>query len=127
MPTPETVVVHPLVLLSVVDHYNRVARDTRKRVVGVLLGEASRGTVQVTNAFGGALRRLQGLQRQRLRAQGRARGAPVCCVACAAPWQCCARQMRGTAVTAWSAGGCAQCPLRRMSGMPRSGSWTIAT
>ena len=57
MPTPETVVVHPLVLLSVVDHYNRVARDTRKRVVGVLLGEASRGTVQVTNAFGGACAR----------------------------------------------------------------------
>ncbi|KAK6135820.1 hypothetical protein DH2020_030428 [Rehmannia glutinosa] len=33
----EKVVVHPLVLLSVIDHYNRVARDTRKRVVGVLL------------------------------------------------------------------------------------------
>ncbi|KAL0317102.1 UNVERIFIED_CONTAM: 26S proteasome non-ATPase regulatory subunitA [Sesamum angustifolium] len=33
----EKVVVHPLVLLSIVDHYNRVARDTRKRVVGVLL------------------------------------------------------------------------------------------
>lgn len=30
---------HPLVLLSVVDHYNRVAKDTRKRAVGVLLGE----------------------------------------------------------------------------------------
>jgi hypothetical protein len=32
------VVIHPLVLLSVTDHYNRVAKDTRKRVVGVLLG-----------------------------------------------------------------------------------------
>ena len=32
---PEQVVVHPLVLLSVVDHYNRVAKDTKKRVVGV--------------------------------------------------------------------------------------------
>ena len=53
MPAPEVVVVHPLVLLSVVDHYNRVARDTRKRVVGVLLGEASKGSIQVTNAFGG--------------------------------------------------------------------------
>jgi len=31
------VFVHPLVLLSVTDHYNRVAKDTRKRVVGVLL------------------------------------------------------------------------------------------
>ena len=27
-----TVVVHPLVLLSVVDHYSRVAKDTKKRV-----------------------------------------------------------------------------------------------
>jgi 26S proteasome regulatory subunit N8 len=27
------VVVHPLVLLSVVDHYNRVAKDTKKRAV----------------------------------------------------------------------------------------------
>ncbi|KAK9800760.1 hypothetical protein WJX73_008123 [Symbiochloris irregularis] len=51
MPVPESAVVHPLVLLSVVDHYNRVARDTRKRVVGILLGEASKGVVQVTNSF----------------------------------------------------------------------------
>jgi hypothetical protein len=29
-PNPDVVVVHPLVLLSVVDHYNRVAKDTRK-------------------------------------------------------------------------------------------------
>jgi 26S proteasome regulatory subunit N8 len=33
------VVVHPTVLLSIVDHYNRVAKDTQKRVVGTLLGE----------------------------------------------------------------------------------------
>ncbi|GMI04104.1 hypothetical protein TrLO_g10883 [Triparma laevis f. longispina] len=46
-----SVVVHPLVLLSVVDHYNRVARDTRKRVVGVLLGSSHRGVVDVTNSF----------------------------------------------------------------------------
>lgn len=51
MPMPESAVVHPLVLLSVVDHYNRVARDTRKRVVGILLGEQSKGVVQVTNSF----------------------------------------------------------------------------
>lgn len=38
------VIVHPIVLLSVVDHYNRVARDTSKRVVGILLGERSHGT-----------------------------------------------------------------------------------
>jgi hypothetical protein len=49
--TPDKVVLHPLVLLSVVDHYNRVAKDTRKRVVGVLLGEVHKGVVDVTNSF----------------------------------------------------------------------------
>lgn len=53
--TIEKVIVHPLVLLSIVDHYNRVAKDTRKRVVGVLLGNSSRGTVDVTNSYAGAL------------------------------------------------------------------------
>lgn len=47
----EKVVVHPLVLLSIVDHYNRVAKDTHKRVVGVLLGESSRGRIDVTNSY----------------------------------------------------------------------------
>lgn len=52
--TPSEVTVHPLVLLSVVDHHHRVARDTRKRVVGILLGEvASGGKVDVTNSFAG--------------------------------------------------------------------------
>jgi 26S proteasome regulatory subunit N8 len=45
------VVIHPLVLLSVTDHYNRVAKDTRKRVVGVLLGSKNRNLVDVTNSF----------------------------------------------------------------------------
>lgn len=45
------VTVHPLVLLSASDHYHRVARGTRKRVVGVLLGSVSRGSVDVTNSF----------------------------------------------------------------------------
>jgi len=45
------VVVHPLVLLSVVDHYNRVAKDTKKRVVGMLLGTVSKGVVDVTNSY----------------------------------------------------------------------------
>jgi len=44
-------VVHPLVLLSAVDHYNRVAKDTTKRVVGVLLGSVHKGTVEVTNSY----------------------------------------------------------------------------
>ena len=48
---PEKVVVHPLVLLSIVDHYNRVAKDTRKRVLGVLLGETYRGRVDITNSY----------------------------------------------------------------------------
>lgn len=51
VPLPHTVIVHPLVLLSTVDHYNRVAKDTRKRVVGVLLGESTKGRVDVTNSF----------------------------------------------------------------------------
>ena len=51
--TIEKVVVHPLVLLSIVDHYNRVAKDSRKRVVGVLLGSSSRGVVDVTNSYAG--------------------------------------------------------------------------
>ncbi|XP_039070374.1 26S proteasome non-ATPase regulatory subunit 7 homolog B-like isoform X3 [Hibiscus syriacus] len=47
----EKVIVHPLVLLSIVDNYNRVAKDTRKRVVGVLLGTSFKGTVDVTNSY----------------------------------------------------------------------------
>jgi hypothetical protein len=45
------VVVHPLVLLSVVDHYARVAKDTKKRVVGILLGQKSQGRIDVTNSY----------------------------------------------------------------------------
>ncbi|KAG8500758.1 hypothetical protein CXB51_002779 [Gossypium anomalum] len=47
----EKVIVHPLVLLSIVDNYNRVAKDTRKRVTGVLLGTSFKGTVDVTNSY----------------------------------------------------------------------------
>ncbi|KAJ1561649.1 proteasome regulatory particle subunit [Nowakowskiella sp. JEL0078] len=46
---PTEVVIHPLVLLSVVDHYNRVARNTKKRVVGILLGQWQGGKVNVAN------------------------------------------------------------------------------
>jgi len=49
--TPSLVVVHPLVLLSVVDHYNRVAKDTKKRVVGILLGYSFKGTFDITNSY----------------------------------------------------------------------------
>jgi|EP00979_Chaetoceros_neogracilis_P011619 26S proteasome regulatory subunit N8 len=47
----QDVTVHPLVLLSVADHYHRVARGTRKRVVGVLLGTVNRGSIAATNSF----------------------------------------------------------------------------
>jgi 26S proteasome regulatory subunit N8 len=50
------VIVHPLVLLSAVDHYNRVAKGTQKRVVGVLLGTSWKGRIDVTNSFAGRLR-----------------------------------------------------------------------
>ncbi|GAM28542.1 hypothetical protein SAMD00019534_117180 [Acytostelium subglobosum LB1] len=49
---PTSTVVHPTVLLSVVDHYNRVAKDTNKRVVGALLGANNKGVVDVSNCYG---------------------------------------------------------------------------
>jgi len=45
------VVVHPIVLLGVVDHYNRVAKGTTKRVVGTLLGEVTDLKLHVMNCF----------------------------------------------------------------------------
>lgn len=51
MAPPEKVILHPLVLLSVVDHFNRTAKDTKKRVVGVLLGDVSKGQCDVSNSF----------------------------------------------------------------------------
>jgi len=48
-----TVVVHPLVLLSVTDHHARsISRGSNKRVVGVLLGQDNGKTVNVANSFG---------------------------------------------------------------------------
>lgn len=52
------VVVHPLVLLAVVDHYGRVAKDTRKRVVGVLLGETYKGRGAWAGVVAGGARRV---------------------------------------------------------------------
>lgn len=48
MPTkvPTCVVVHPIVLLSVVDHFNRLSKiGNQRRVVGVLLGSWRKGNV----------------------------------------------------------------------------------
>ncbi|KAI9886075.1 MAG: regulator of (H+)-ATPase in vacuolar membrane [Watsoniomyces obsoletus] len=46
-----TVSVAPLVLLSVADHYGRSAKGTKKRVVGVLLGQNDGRNVRVSNSF----------------------------------------------------------------------------
>ena len=48
---PSDVAIHPIVLLSVVDHYYRLAKETNRRVVGALLGEYIDGKVDVTNCY----------------------------------------------------------------------------
>ncbi|WAR11796.1 PSMD7-like protein [Mya arenaria] len=46
------VVVHPLVLLSVVDHFNRMGKvGNVKRTVGVLLGANRQGILDVSNSY----------------------------------------------------------------------------
>ncbi|WVQ82431.1 hypothetical protein IAT38_004559 [Cryptococcus sp. DSM 104549] len=45
------VVIHPLVLLSVVDHAARVPLSKNKRVLGVLLGQDTGTTINVANSF----------------------------------------------------------------------------
>lgn len=47
----EKVIVHPLVLLSVTDHFNRSAKNTNKRIVGVLLGQVIGDVVNVANSY----------------------------------------------------------------------------
>ena len=49
------VIVHPLVLLSVVDHYNRMVKlGNQKRVVGILLGcWRQKGVLDISNSFAG--------------------------------------------------------------------------
>ncbi|CAM4762322.1 unnamed protein product [Rotaria magnacalcarata] len=48
----EKVVVHPLVLLSVVDHFNRMGKiGNSQRVVGVLLGSLKNKILDVSNSF----------------------------------------------------------------------------
>lgn len=58
--TVSKVIVHPLVLLSVVDHFNRMGKiGNQKRVVGVLLGcWRSKGVLDVSNSFAGKLKVL---------------------------------------------------------------------
>ena len=53
-PKIDKVVVHPLVLLSVVDHFNRMGKvGNVKRVVGVLLGSNRQGVLDISNSFAG--------------------------------------------------------------------------
>lgn len=49
------VIIHPLVLLSVVDHFTRMSKiGNQKRVVGVLLGcWKQKGILDVSNSFAG--------------------------------------------------------------------------
>jgi len=44
--------VHPLVLLSIVDHFNRVnLKQRNKRVVGALLGNTNDNIIEVVNSY----------------------------------------------------------------------------
>jgi len=48
----DKVVVHPLVLLSVVDHFNRMSKvGNQKRVAGILLGSVRNKILDVANSF----------------------------------------------------------------------------
>ncbi|KKA02397.1 26S proteasome regulatory subunit HuRPN8 [Hanseniaspora uvarum DSM 2768] len=49
----KTIVIAPLVLLSVLDHYKRSKIDNKERVVGVLLGDNTKSDkiVQITNSY----------------------------------------------------------------------------
>lgn len=51
--TIKSVVVHPLVLLSTVDHFTRLSTNSNQRVIGVLLGSVNDGVVDVTNSYAG--------------------------------------------------------------------------
>lgn len=56
-PPISKVIVHPLVLLSVVDHFNRMGKiGNQKRVVGILLGSwKGKGILDISNSFAGKL------------------------------------------------------------------------
>lgn len=60
-----TVSVAPLVLLSAADHYGRTAKGTRKRVVGVLLGQNDGTNVRVSNSFAGTISSILAMRNYR--------------------------------------------------------------
>lgn len=49
--TSTHITIHPLVLLSVADSYNRSAQGTKKRVLGVCLGQNNGKSVNIANSF----------------------------------------------------------------------------
>jgi 26S proteasome regulatory subunit N8 len=56
----EKVIIHPLVLLSVVDHFNRMKHiGNTKRVVGVLLGSLRNKILDVSNSFAGNKKKIE--------------------------------------------------------------------
>ena len=66
----ENVVVHPLVLLSVVDHFNRMKQvGNTKRVVGLLLGSLRNKVLDIANSFAGET--LDGQKKTRLEVKTR--------------------------------------------------------
>ncbi|EAY17746.1 Clan MP, family M67, Poh1-like metallopeptidase [Trichomonas vaginalis G3] len=44
--------VHPIVLLSIADHHNRVVTQRQKRVIGILLGDIYKGQANIFQCFG---------------------------------------------------------------------------
>lgn len=50
-----SVVIHPLVLLSVTDHIVRIGKISKQRVVGILLGSEKKGKVDCISSFAGTL------------------------------------------------------------------------
>jgi 26S proteasome regulatory subunit N8 len=65
--TSTQVIVHPLVLLSAVDHYMRATTGATKRVVGILLGQNNGSTINVANSFAGVCTHLRMLMQFHLR------------------------------------------------------------
>jgi uncharacterized membrane protein len=51
MSSIHTIIVHPIVLLGITDHVNRMAKISRGRVVGVILGSYQNGIVDCTTSF----------------------------------------------------------------------------
>ena len=55
----DKVIVHPLVLLSVVDHFNRMKKvGNTKRVIGLLLGSIHNKILDVSNSFASSFCKL---------------------------------------------------------------------